>query len=110
MGMDVSYIAEGEGLRITVDGNLDLTLTRQMLGACALVDERLLTCVIDCRGVHQVFDSGRALLMLLTDRLARFEVRLIVLGDFPGADLRQPPAVFQGVGYNTTQARPLRPS
>ncbi|WP_260291195.1 hypothetical protein [Sedimenticola hydrogenitrophicus] len=73
-------------MQITVDGNLDLTLTRPMLGVCAQVDDNLLVCVIDCSRVVRVFDSGRALLMLLTNKLREFEVRVIVIGDILPAD------------------------
>ena len=92
MGMDISYVLEESRLDITVRGNLDLTLTRQILAACDQVNHHLKCCVIDCRGVVQVFDSGLAVLMLLRQKLQAFEVNLIIIGDItqppPDADSR----------------------
>ncbi|WP_275096681.1 hypothetical protein [Sedimenticola hydrogenitrophicus] len=108
MGMDISYILHGEGLQITVDGNLDLTLTRPMLGVCAQVDDRLLVCVIDCSRVIRVFDSGRALLMLLTQKLQAFEVKVIVIGDIPAVDYHVPPeSTLRTQSVNERQERPF---
>ena len=84
MSLDVAYYPEENRLDLTIDGNLDLTLTRQILDACKFVDDGLVTCVIDATRVTRVFDSGLALLMLLASRLAQFRASLIVIGDVPG--------------------------
>ena len=84
MTLDVTFYPDEERLDLTVEGNLDLTLTSQMLIACEYVNDRLLTCVIDATRVTRVFDSGLALLMLLASRLAQFRASLIVIGDVPG--------------------------
>ena len=75
MGIQVAYYQEEDRLDLIVEDNLDLTLTRQILEACQFIDERLLTCVIDCSGVVRIFDSGLALLMLLLKKLRRFHTR-----------------------------------
>jgi ABC-type transporter Mla MlaB component len=75
---------EEDRLDLTIDGNLDLTLTNQILDACEFVDDKLVTCVIDATRVPRVFDSGLALLKHLASRLAQFRARLVVIGDIPG--------------------------
>lgn len=84
MGIQVSYYQEEDRLDLIVEENLDLTLTRQILEACQFVDERLLTCVIDCSGVVRIFDSGLALLTVLLKKLKRFRTRLVLIGEIPG--------------------------
>ena len=84
MSIQVSYYQEEDRLDLIVEENLDLTLTRQILDACQLIDERLMTCVIDCSGVVRIFDSGLALLMLLLKKLKHFRVRLVLIGEIPG--------------------------
>jgi anti-anti-sigma regulatory factor len=87
MGINICHYPQEDRLDLTVDENLDLSLTHEIMDACTLVDERLMTCVIDCTRVVRVFDSGIALLTLLVRKLAQFGVRLVVIGDIPGLRL-----------------------
>lgn len=84
MSIQVTYYQEEDRLDLIVDENLDLTLSRQILDACQFIDERLLTCVIDCSRVVRIFDSGLALMLLLLKKLKRFRVRLVLIGEIPG--------------------------
>lgn len=95
MGIEIGHHPDEERLDLTLEGNLDLTLTGGMLQACELVDARIRTCVIDCTRVTRVFDSGRGLLMQLFDRLESVGAVLIMLGDIPG--LRINPAILDDV-------------
>ena len=87
MGIYWSHYPEEDRLDLTLEGNLDLTLTRQLKEACLFVDERLQTCIIDCTRVARVFDSGKGLLLSLLKRLAQFRVRLVIIGEPPGLQL-----------------------
>ena len=87
MGIHVAHYLDENRLDLTVEDNLDLTLVRQILEVCQMIDERLETCVIDCTRVVRVFDSGVALLLMLVSKLQEFRVRLILLGEVPGLQL-----------------------
>jgi anti-anti-sigma regulatory factor len=84
MGMEIGHYPDEDRLDLTIGGNLDLTLTPEVLRACELVDRRLRFCVIDSTRITRVFDSGIALMLLLIDRLRAAGVELIVLGVIPG--------------------------
>ena len=84
MAMSVAYHAEEGRLDITLAENLDLSQTREILKAQEFIDNQLQTCVIDCTRVGQVFDSGKALMMMLLEKLARFRVRLVMVGEIAG--------------------------
>ena len=81
MAMSVAYHAEEGRLDITIADNLDLTQTREILKAQGFIDNQLQTCVIDCTRVGKVFDSGKALMLMLLEQLARFRVRLVMIGE-----------------------------
>lgn len=84
MAMSVAYHAEEGRLDITIADNLDLTQTREILKAQGFIDDQLQTCVIDCTRVGKVFDSGKALMLMLLEQLARFRVRLVMIGELSG--------------------------
>ncbi len=84
MSMRVRHYPEEDRLDLTIEENLDLTLTRQILEARRIVDHGLITCVIDCTRITRVFDSGLALIILLSEKLREFGVRLVVIGEIPG--------------------------
>jgi ABC-type transporter Mla MlaB component len=84
MGIQVIHHQDENRLDLTVEDTLDLTLVQSFMEACGLVDERLQTCVIDCTRVARVFDSGLALLLMLVEKLKKYSVRLIMLGEVPG--------------------------
>jgi ABC-type transporter Mla MlaB component len=96
MGIYWSHYPEEDRLDLTLEGNLDLTLTRQLKEACRFVDERLQTCIIDCTRVARVFDSGKALLWLLVKQLAQRRVRLVIIGEPPELQLS---ALSQTIAY-----------
>jgi len=106
MSVDVAHYPEEGRVDITIEGNLDLTLSSQILNVCKLVDARLVICVIDATRVSRVFDSGLAVLMLLTNRLAQFHVRLVIVGDIAGFKLNALPESLQPVVCVASNERP----
>ncbi len=106
MSMCVSHYPEEDRLDLTIEENLDLTVTRQILEACRIVDHGLITCVIDCTRITRVFDSGLALLILLSEKLREFGVRLVVIGDIPGVSLSTLQAFGLGQASATVASRP----
>jgi len=93
MTMNIAYHSEEGRLDIILAENLDLTQTRQMLQAQGHIDDQLQTCIIDCTQVGRVFDSGKALMLMLFERLAQFQVRLVMIGELPGLSYQYPPPV-----------------
>jgi ABC-type transporter Mla MlaB component len=81
MGLNIAFHSEEARLDITIEDNLDLTQTRQILQAQGYIDDQLMTCVIDCTQVGRVFDSGKALMLMLFERLSQFRVKLIIIGE-----------------------------
>jgi hypothetical protein len=88
MSVSIAHYPEEERLDLTLEAaSFDLSQTRQILEATRFVNERLMVCIIDCSRVARVFDSGLAILTLLTDKLAKFRVKLILIGELPGLEL-----------------------
>jgi anti-anti-sigma regulatory factor len=84
MGIQIGHYPDEDRLDLTVEGNLDLTLTGGILEACEIVDQGVSTCIVDATRVARVFDSGIGLLMILCEKLSRSGVALIVIGEIPG--------------------------
>jgi ABC-type transporter Mla MlaB component len=84
MSIQVIHSREENRLDLTLEDDLDLTLVGQFLDAYQVIDDQLETCVIDCTRVARVFDSGLALILLLLEKLEKYGVRLIILGEVPG--------------------------
>lgn len=107
MSIDVAHYPEEGRVDITIEGNLDLTLSSQILAVCKLVDEGIVICVIDATRVIRVFDSGLAVLMLLTNRLAQFQARLVIIGNIAGFKLNALPESLQPVVCVASSEPPL---
>jgi ABC-type transporter Mla MlaB component len=97
MSLDVAHYPEEHRLDVAIEGDLDLTLTSRILEACKFVDAGLVICVIDVTRVSRVFDSGLAILMLLTDLLAQFQVRLVIVGNITGFEPNTLPGSLQPI-------------
>jgi anti-anti-sigma regulatory factor len=106
MSLDVAHYPEEDRLDITIEGNLDLTLTSQILEVFKVIDAGLAICVIDATRVTQVFDSGLAVLMLLMNRLAQFRVSLVIVGNIAGFKLNTVPDALQPVVVVASEALP----
>jgi ABC-type transporter Mla MlaB component len=83
MPLHATYIAEEERLDLSVDGDLDLTVTQGICEACRRASPTLRTCIIDLSNVDRVFDSGVALVQMLYRRLSTLGTAVIVLTDHP---------------------------
>ena len=79
--LNVIYIEEECRLDVRIEGNLDLSLSRDLFGLCERLDAGIRTCVVDLCGVIRLFDSGVALLKVLRKRLADIGAMLIVITD-----------------------------
>ena len=84
MGIEIGHYPDEERLDLTLEGNLDLTLSAGILHACSLVDRRVTLCAIDATRVARVFDSGIGLLMLLFERFRVAGVTPMLIGEIPG--------------------------
>ena len=103
MGVEIAHYPEEGRLDLTIEGNLDLTLTSQILDVCEFVNNGLKVGVIDTTRVTRVFDSGLAVLLLLARHLAQFKARLIIVGNNAGLKLDTLPAPLRHANVCLTQ-------
>jgi hypothetical protein len=87
MPVSVSFVPKENRLDLSFDGNLDITVSNVVCGVGSHIPASLGTCVLDLTRVQRVFDSGIALLRMLTAKLHRAGARVVVVGDHP--DLRR---------------------
>lgn len=83
MSVRVSFVPMEDRLDLCFDGNLDFTVSHELCGIGADIPTSLRTCVMDLTRVHRVFDSGIALLRMLSGKLHRVGARVVVLSDHP---------------------------
>jgi len=88
--MSVSFIPKEDRLDLSFDGNLDLTVANDLCELIPRIDDNLKTCIVDLSRVERVFDSGIALLRMLSGGLARVGATLVVLSDHPDVQRRMP--------------------
>lgn len=88
MGVEVLHNAEKAELVLVISGNLDLSIAFRLLETRKYVDERLQTCIIDATQVSQVFDSGIEMILLIFQRLKKYQVQLVVLGKISALFMR----------------------
>ena len=98
MPMNVSFVPEQDLLDLSFHGNLDLSVTHDVCGIVPQFrdrpQDRLRTCIMDLTRVERVFDSGLALLRMLSGDLHRFGATVVVLGDHP--EIRRHVSLIQG--------------
>jgi anti-anti-sigma regulatory factor len=83
MPVSVSFVPKEERLDLYFDGNLDITVSHELCGLGAHIPASLRTCVMDLTRVQRVFDSGIALLRMLSEKLHRVGAHVVVVGDHP---------------------------
>ncbi|QVL48407.1 MAG: hypothetical protein KFB96_22840 [Thiocapsa sp.] len=66
---DLDYEIDDGHLQIRIDGSLDLRSAFALLLIGQAVDESIDTCTLDLTGVDRIFDSGIAVLVLVTRAL-----------------------------------------
>ena len=90
MPVHVAYIEEESRLDLSFEGNLDVSVSRDIFGICRRVSSDLVTCIIDLSAVGRLFDSGVGLLQMLHKRLSEFGVTIVILSDHPEIRARVP--------------------
>lgn len=81
MPMNASLVPEDGLLVLLFEGNLDLTVTNEVLGIVPQFCNGLKTCIMDLTEVDRIFDSGIALLRMLSGELHRAGATVVVLTD-----------------------------
>jgi hypothetical protein len=85
MSMSTAFVPEKHLLDLCFDGNLDLTVTDAVFAVVSQVRVGVQTCIMDLTRVERVFDSGIALLRMLSADLRRIGVAVVILADQPDA-------------------------
>jgi anti-anti-sigma regulatory factor len=83
MPVSVSFGPKDERLDLYFNGNLDITVSHELCRIGAHIPASLRTCVMDLTGVQRVFDSGIALLRMLSAKLHRVGASVVVVSDHP---------------------------
>jgi ABC-type transporter Mla MlaB component len=88
MPLQSAYIRDEDRLDITFDGNLDFSLSGDIFRICKHPPRNLRSCILDLSGVSRVFDSGVALLQLLSRQLSQSGAMVVLLTDHPDITTR----------------------
>ena len=83
MSVHASYIEEEERLDLTFEGNLDVTVSRDVCDICQRAASGLQSCIVDLSNVERMFDSGVALLQMLHQHLEALGTTVVILSDRP---------------------------
>lgn len=86
MSMSISFIPEEDLLDLSFNGALDLTVTQAVCAILPQLSENLKTCILDLTRVDRVFDSGIALLRMLSTNVHRTGARVVILADHQDLD------------------------
>ncbi|WP_295392479.1 STAS domain-containing protein [uncultured Thiodictyon sp.] len=82
------YDPESDLLDLVFEGNLDLSMTNEVFGLVPQLRNGLRLCVMDLTRVERVFDSGIALLRMLSGDLRRAGATVVLLADHPAVRCR----------------------
>lgn len=83
MAIMTVFHPENASMEIWFEGNLDLTMSREINRTCEKLTSTVTFCVLDLRAVVRVFDSGLGLILMLCHHLKALGAQVVVLGDFP---------------------------
>lgn len=87
MSMHTSYIEEEARLDLSFEGNLDVTVSRDVWRICQRKAKGLKSCIVDLSKVERVFHSGAAILQMLYRRLSALGTTVVFVSDRP--DIRE---------------------
>jgi ABC-type transporter Mla MlaB component len=81
--VESAYIRDEDRLDITFDGNLDFSLSSDVFRLCKHPPANLRSCILDLSRVSRVFDSGVALLQVLSRQFTQSGTMVVLLTDHP---------------------------
>ena len=81
MPVHASFVADQ--LDLTFQGNLDASISQDIVDICKRISSSLKFCIIDLSGVERMFESGVALLRVLHRRLSERGITVVILSDHP---------------------------
>ena len=81
MSVYASYIEEEDRLDLSFDGNLDVSVSRDVCDICKRVAAGLKSCIVDLSAVERIFDSGVAMLQMLYRRMTALGATVVFLSD-----------------------------
>lgn len=83
MAVHASYVAEEDRLNLSFEGNLDVTVSRDVCDICQRVAAGLKSCIVDLSNVERIFDSGIAMLQMLHQRMSVLGASVVFVSDHP---------------------------
>jgi ABC-type transporter Mla MlaB component len=81
MSVQINFIPDEKRLDLSFDGNLDVTVWQDVCDSCRRVSPEVRACIVDLTRVERVFDSGVALLAMLSRRLRSVGATIVFLSD-----------------------------
>jgi len=81
MPVHASYVADQ--LDLSFQGNLDESISQDIVDICKRISSNLKFCIIDLSGVERMFESGVAQLQVLHRRLSELGITVVILSDHP---------------------------
>lgn len=97
MSVHASYVAEDDRLDLSFEGNLDVTVSRDICDICQRVAAGLKSCIVDLSRVEGIFDSGIALLQMLHRRMSAGGTSVVFVSDRP--DILKWMPIITGTAY-----------
>lgn len=83
MSVHASYIEEEDRLDLSFEGNLDVSVSRDVCDICRQAAGGLQSCIVDLSNVDRMFDSGAAILQMLYRRMRSLGTTVVFLSDRP---------------------------
>jgi len=83
MSVHASYVEEEDRLNLSFEGNLDVTVSRDVCDICQRVAAGLKSCIVDLSKVERIFDSGIAMLQMLYQRMNALGTSVVFVSDRP---------------------------
>lgn len=83
MPLSVTVCPAGDQIYLMFTGNLDISASIPVCDLCRRISPEVLLCVLDVRKVERVFDSGIALLQMVSERVQRRGGTVVLRGEHP---------------------------
>jgi len=83
MPVKISYCAAENHADLIFEGNLDVSLSHDILAISRNLSSCVKSCTVDLSAVEHLFDSGVALLQVLCMRLSEHGIKVLIVSDNP---------------------------
>ena len=100
MPVNISYVKTENHVDLIFRGNMDVSLSRDILAVCRNLSPCVKSCTINLSAVDHLYDSGIALLQNLYLRLSELSIEVVILSD--RADIHRQVPIITGMPSNSS--------